>query len=339
MKGLFYISILLAGISCNKEEVGPQFPVDPLFSGDKVLILNEGNFGWGNASITAYGPNNLQTVQGAYFGANDLPLGDVCQSGIRWANRYLVVVNNSNKIVLLDTNTLEQVVEVPALGSPRYVLPTHGGKAYVSDLYANELGLLDISKGEFVFTITVPGWVEEMEYVNGFLYGTCPQNDQIIQLDTASNEVIDSISIPAGPSSLVKDRNGMLWALSSGFSGANARITMVDPAANAVIKTFEFGAGEQPVQLKINGEGDVLYYMLGAGVYKMPIESTSLSAAALISGYGQTLYGLSINPATEEIYVMDAKDFIQPGEAYRFTRNGELIDSIECGIIPQAIVF
>lgn len=334
-----YIAIILLGLSCKKREIGPQFLVEPLFKGEKVLILNEGNFGWGNSSITAYDPATYQVANGVYNSANNLPLGDVCQSGIRWGGYYLIVVNNSNKIEILDTNTLEISDELSALGSPRYVLPGQNGIAYVSDLYANELGVVDIVSGEFATTIPVPGWVEEMVYANGSLYGTCPSNDCLVRVDTATNSLLETISVEAGPASIVKDCNEVLWTLSSGFGSVPARLSVIDPTTNNVVRVLEFDGTVQPAQLKINGAGDELYYIYGSGVCRMSIEATEVVSEAFIEGYGQTLYGLAVQPETGEIYLTDAKDFIQPGQAYRFSNTGQLLDSASCGIIPQSIVF
>jgi len=334
-----YIAVILFGLSCKKREIGPQFLVEPLFKGEKVLILNEGNFGWGNSSITAYDPANYQVANAVYYSANDLPLGDVCQSGTRWGGYYLIVVNNSNKIEILDTNTLEIIDELPSLGSPRYVLPGQNGKAYVSDLYANQLGVVDIETKQLATTITMPGWVEEMVYANGSLYGTCPSNDCLVRVDTATNSLLETISIEAGPVSIVKDRNDMLWALSNGIGSVPARLSVIDPATNNVVRVLEFDGAAQPTQLKINGTGDELYYIYGSGVCRMSVEATEVVSEAFIEGYWQTPYGLAVQPETGEIYLTDVKDFIQPGQAYRFTSTGQLLDSISCGTIPQSIVF
>ena len=203
----------------------------------------------------------------------------------------------------------------------------------------DRVGVVDIVRGQFVTTIPVPGWVEEMVYANGSLYGTCPSNDCLVRVDTATNSLLETISIEAGPVSIVKDRNEMLWALSSGFGSVPARLSVIDPTTNSVVRVLEFDGTAQPTKLKINGAGDELYYINGSGVYRMSVEATEVVSEAFIEGYGQTLYGLAVQPETDEIYLTDAKDFIQPGQAYRFSNTGQLLDSASCGIIPQSIVF
>jgi DNA-binding beta-propeller fold protein YncE len=234
---------------------------------------------------------------------------------------------------------LEISDELSALGSPRYVLPGQNGIAYVSDLYANELGVVDIVSGEFATTIPVPGWVEEMVYANGSLYGTCPSNDCLVRVDTATNSLLETIWVEAGPMSIVTDRNEMLWTLSRSVGSVPARLSVIDPTTNNVVRVLEFDGTVQPAQLKINGAGDELYYIYGSGVCRMSVEATEVVSEAFIQGYGQTPYGLAVQPETDEIYLTDAKDFIQPGKAYRFSNTGQLLDSISCGTIPQNIVF
>ena len=338
MRIYIVIGICLLFAACKKQEIGPQYQSDPLFSGEKVLVLNEGNFGWGNATISAYSPDQYLLANGVFTGVNSTSLGDVVQSGVRWNSDYLIVVNNSGKVITLDTGTLEVSAEITGLTSPRYVLPIREGKAYVSDLYASSISVISTENNSISSVIPVDGWVEEMKIANGNVYGTRPHHSSLLRIDTSTNSVIDSISIGLAPTSLVIDQNEMLWVLCAGSSTTAAKIVQFNPFTNMAVSTFNFVLGESPSQLEINGAGDELYY-LNNGVYTLPISASSLNSSALISGFGNTLYGLAVNPVTGEIYVTDAEDFIQPGDVFRFTSSGSMIDSVKAGIIPQAIIF
>ena len=47
-------------------------------------------------------------------------------------------------------------------------------------------------------------------------------------------------------------------------------------------------------------------------------------------------YGLTIDPATGDVYIADAIDYQQQGKIYRYSAAGKLIDEFYTGIIPGA---
>ena len=57
------------------------------------------------------------------------------------------------------------------------------------------------------------------------------------------------------------------------------------------------------------------------------------------NGKRHLLYGLSVNPKNDEIYVADAIDYSQSGVCYRYTSDGELLDKFRVGINPNMFVF
>ena len=54
---------------------------------------------------------------------------------------------------------------------------------------------------------------------------------------------------------------------------------------------------------------------------------------------GNTFYNLSIDPYNKDLYVTDAKDYVQNGWTYKYNTNGEVVDSSEVGIIPGGYCF
>ena len=98
---------LLTFSSCKKEEFGPQCKnceenaITPSIQND-VIIVNEGNFGFGNATLTLYNSTNRNIHHGIFQQVNNYPLGDVAQSAYYFNEKIVVVVNNSNKIEIID---------------------------------------------------------------------------------------------------------------------------------------------------------------------------------------------------------------------------------------------
>jgi hypothetical protein len=139
MRAINFIWILILAVafsSCEKDNFGPQQEeTNTELSGTKAIILNEGNFNFGNASLSLVDENG--EVQNQVFqNANGAPLGDVLQSGVKHNDRFYFVLNNSGKVVVTDTS-FQQVGEITGLQSPRYFLPVGESRAFVSDIYSD----------------------------------------------------------------------------------------------------------------------------------------------------------------------------------------------------------
>src|ERR1043165_7038396 len=79
--------------------------VNPNTTGqEKVFIVDEGSFGTGNVSLGLYLPKTDSSYQDVFLAANGFSLGDIFQNMAKVNNHYLLAVNNSNKVVITDTN-------------------------------------------------------------------------------------------------------------------------------------------------------------------------------------------------------------------------------------------
>jgi hypothetical protein len=54
---------------------------------------------------------------------------------------------------------------------------------------------------------------------------------------------------------------------------------------------------------------------------------------------GNTFYSLSIDPYNKDLYVTDAKDYVQNGSLLIIDSIGNLKNEVITGIIPKSIVF
>ena len=84
-------------------------------SGAGLFVINEGNFQYGNASLSYYNPATKSVENEVFYRANAMKLGDVAQSmtihnGIGW-----VVVNNSHVIFAIDLVTFKEVGRIENL--------------------------------------------------------------------------------------------------------------------------------------------------------------------------------------------------------------------------------
>ncbi|MCH7534652.1 MAG: YncE family protein, partial [Bacteroidetes bacterium] len=176
-----YIAIFIAigFVSCKKENtIGPvninaekYEPIDTTSSA--VFVINEGNFQWGNSSITHYNLENGVVTQDVFQGANNgMSLGDVAQSMVIHDSKGFIVVDNSNKIEVVEIDSFSSVGTITGLVAPRYIQIINSSKAYVTDLYAGYISIFNPSTLAITGQVNVPGHTEEMVMVNNKVYVT-----------------------------------------------------------------------------------------------------------------------------------------------------------------------
>ncbi|MBC7862093.1 MAG: YncE family protein [Bacteroidia bacterium] len=341
----FFIAILLSGFFSCKKDVPPQKAEQVVSTGSsgKVYVLCEGNFLAANASVTQVTLASGNIISDIYSTANNSnPLGDVLQSMSLHNNKYYIVLNNSNKIEIVDKYNFTQQGNISGLTSPRYFLPLSSNKAYVSDLYANAISIVDLNSNTTAGSIPLNGWTEEMVFSYGKVFVANKKTNYVYVIDAATDALSDSINVGYGSSSIAEDKNGKLWVLCSGSSslGLNAKLARINPLTKTVDTSFTFTSGtKSPFKMKMNGNKDQLYWIDYDGVYTMNISSAGLPSAFHIAQGNKIFYGLGIDPEDGTIYVADAIDYNQNGKIYRYQNNGTPIDNFSSGIIPGDFYF
>lgn len=306
----------------------------------KVWIVHEGNFQWGNSSLGWYEPATKQFSPGVFDSLNQQILGDVFQSISFFDQQAYLVINNSGKIEVVSTATGITSGTIEGLTSPRYFLPVSKDKGYVSDLYAGSIATIDLVTNKVNGTIALPGWTEEMLFVNSMVAVTNVSQPFLYLIDPIKDQVTDSVSISIGGNNLEIDHTGQLWVSCSADLQTNraGALYRIDPRTWEVSKTIAFSEARGPTDLRISADGTVLYY-LDTDLYAINIEADSLPDCPVVSAEGGLFYGLGIDPYNGDIYVADAIDYVQRGVILRYDKSGELLDEWRGGIIPVAFDF
>ena len=99
-----------------------------------VFICNEGNFMFGNASLSFYNPDSFSVYNQIFFNANRFPPGDILQSMTILDSLGFLVINNSGKILVINTFSFRHIATIGDFNSPRYIEIIDHHKAYVLSL-------------------------------------------------------------------------------------------------------------------------------------------------------------------------------------------------------------
>lgn len=335
---VFLLSIALGSIlfSCTSDkEYGP---IDVQKGGSHVqtsgvYIVNEGNFNWGNATISFYDPKSKSVVQQVFKKANQRPLGDVAQSMRIVGDKAFIVVNNSRKIEVVDQNTLKGISHITGFNSPRYYLQIDSEKAYVSELYKDKIYVVNPTTGKHIKEITVKGWTEEMLLHEHKVYVQNVRNKSIEVINATTDQLIKTISLKDEPVGIVKDQLGKIYSLTK-----NELIVIENNASGETIKKYPMPEMSKPARLRIDSKNERLYF-LSSGVRFISLKNTAYQPQLLIALENKNFYGLGIDPSNGDVYVANAKDYVQTGVIEHYTKGGKLQHQFEAGVIPQNMIF
>lgn len=355
-KWMCALSIFFVLTACNKDDDSQSGGggLSPLGTG--VFVVNEGAFGNSNASISFVALPGSNVLPEIFEERNNRSLGDVAQSMTIIGDRAYLVVNNSGKVEVVDASTFESVGVIGGgIVSPRYIVETVPGTAYVSDWSTNGVAIVNLSSQTVTGTIETGSGPEGI-YVKGneaFVAnsGGFADDSTVVVVDITTNEVTDTIQMDSyKPVMITEDANGKLWVLCQGKFGdfvdtgtmTVSRLIRFDPDTKVIEETIDLGpVGGHGNRLAVSPDGTDLYYTFGSGftgnvVYKIASNASTAPATPFID---RQVYGLGVDPSAGTVYG-GLGDFTQNTYAYRYDgTSGALIDSLLVGIAPNGFVF
>ena len=339
---LLLISILIS--SCSKDNPTPNN--EGLYN-NGYFIINEGNYGVGNGSISFVSDDG--SVEHDVFYSNNLfQLGDVVQS-MKIINDFAyIVVNNSSKIEVASADSMLYLSTIP-LTSPRYIAQVSESKAYITDWGINGVQVIDLNTNIVTSSISCGNGPEGIVVSNGYAYicnsGGWGFDNTVSVINLETDMIETTLTVGDKPSSAVVDYNGDVWVLSSGNTEYDADWNIINETAGSLVRisnnsiaySYDFTLGNHPSDLIINDERNTLYYSDGGSskqVYSFDINQAELSSSAIIN---RNFYSIAYNNGY--IYGADAVNFSDQGWSYRYNDNGVIVDSIQTGITPGNYCF
>jgi hypothetical protein len=348
----FGILVILSGlflIACSNDD-DASTPLGAYDNG--VLILNQGNFGGGNSSIS-YWSNDLTSFEfNAYDSVNpSVSLGDTAQDLGFYGDKAYVVVNLSNTIKILNRYSLEHLSTISnGLSNPRYIAFANGN-AYVTNwgdgTNPNDDYVAVISLTSNTVTTTIPvteGPEKILEHNNklyvahmgGFGFGNT------ISVIQANNNQVSAIEVGDVPNSMVLVNND-LYVLCSGkpsWSGTetSGSLAKINLSTNTVTSALPFLVENHPSNLV--AFDNQFYFTVNSEVFVKTIAGNTIPSTPIFSTSPQGVYGVySFAIANNKIYVGDAADYNSNGKVYIYSLTGTLENQQTVGIIPGGFYF
>lgn len=346
-----FLPILMAFaiISCASDD--NDIPNEPLPTADfaeGMFILNEGGYGYSNASVSFLDKNNVVS-HNIFSTTNNRSLGDVAQSMGLYEDNAYIVVNNSSTIEVVNRYTFESIASVETqISNPRYI-EFYGNKGFISnwgdpnDPTDDYIAVLNLGTNTVEAKIAVAEGPEKVMVHNGKIFvthkGGYNYGNTVSVIDAASQSFIHSLIVGDVPEAM-QINNGKLYVLCSGKPDFTQDETLaglykIDLNSYNVEDSLSFSEGEHPSHLEMHDSE--LYYTMGKDIYKLNLTEFELTATPVFSTSAtgvQILYGFKIENG--QIYISDAKDYASNGEVFIYDMVGSLQHKIGVRMIPSS---
>ncbi|MDR2027830.1 MAG: YncE family protein [Prevotellaceae bacterium] len=330
------------------------------------FLLNEGNMGSNKASLDYF------DYESGVYHKNIFPernpdvvneLGDVGNDIRIYGDKLYAVINCSHLVEVMDVNTCRHIAAIP-IPNCRYIVFDRG-YAYVSS-YAGpvlidpnaRLGYvarIDTASLQVKDTCVVGYQPEEMVIADNKLYVAnsggyrVPNYDNTVSvIDLTTFKEVKKIVTGINLHRMEADGYGNIYVTSRGdYRSIHSNTYIINTKTDMVTHTLGLPASE------LCAAGDSMYvysaewsHDTGKNTVSYAIINTRtktvVSRNFITDGTDRVIkvpYGIAVNPETKEIFVTDAKDYVNPGTLYCFTPDGKKKWEVTTGDIPAHIVF
>jgi YVTN family beta-propeller protein len=206
-----------------------------------------------------------------------------------------------------------------------------GATAYVTHLFSNDVGIIDVASATEVGTISTGGASPFVVRVSpdGERLFIATNGNQVFIASTATREVIKTVEVGDAPNAFAVHPDGRMMYVSAFFGGTVSEIDMI---TETVLRTFFVGG--TPQDMAVNKKGNRLYVANEAGVLNEVDLLTGASAPDIpLKGGG---FGLGVTPDDGEAYV--AEPFTGLIEIFGL-QSRKLTRTINVGGEPRRVAF
>jgi YVTN family beta-propeller protein len=336
--GLALLTLTL--VSCQPDETTNPTPSASYEAG--IYVTSEGAFPAGSGSLSHLNRQNGTFVQQLFEQANGRPLGNTTQAMAHWNNTGIIVVNNGNKLELVNLTDFKATGEIVGFELPSRIAVV-GDKAYVTEWVSfggnGRLKVVDMTTKTVVKTLATGPFPDALQAHNGLLYVANSNSNDIYVLNTTTDTYVDTLTVGDWPNSFAVDAGGFVWVLCGGlpaFMGTPTEASLWKLDGSITPMHIDLGLETSPSDLCANADKNKLYYSMQNKVYEHDRNALMASTTVVLN---RNFYAIGFDPITGYFYCTDAGDFNSAGKLIRYNLSFAAVDSFATGVAPGSIYF
>lgn len=353
---LFLISCISACKNQPEQTINPK--IDNFNNG--FFVLNEGTYGFGNATVSFFDKNTNQIKNDIFKQQNDGNyLGDQAQDMVFYDNKIYIVVQNSQTIVVVDAFSFKLLATIKSdlMKSPRYLKAISKSVAYVSDWESDGVCKINLITNKVEKIIKTGKDPEQMQVVDNKLfvcnsgYSFVGNEDQTISvIDLISETVSKNINIGIQPMEMVLDKSENIIIACRGKKvytnqgeidvqlSQESSLWKLNALTFDAIQLQTFSEKEFWIDnLTFSNDKNWLYYSFGGSVFAKNITQNIDTKL-----FTKSVYTMQIDSENGNFILGINQGFTSAGKIIRYEISGNKIikslDSATVGILPNAII-
>ncbi|WP_163629454.1 YncE family protein [Paludibacter sp. 221] len=331
----------------------------------RMFVLCEGLFNYNNSKLACI-DYDVHTLYPDFFkevGKNNRDLGDTANDMKLFNNQLWIVVNISSQIEVIDASTGKSIRQIPMFGEengtktarqPRNIV-FHQDKAYVCS-FDGTVSRIDTKTFEVEATVLCGRNPDGITVANNKLYvsnsggldataGNGLYYDNTVSvIDIESFQHIKKIEVGINPHHIVADSEGDVYVVSRG-NNANIKAILhrINSNTDELAESFP---DLSAVNLTIHNDTAYMYNFdyehETYWIKTFDCGSEKVVSEQFISD-GTTLkkpFGIYVHPFTGDVFLSDARNYMEDGDVFCFSKEGKLRYTIEqIGLNPNTFVF
>jgi YVTN family beta-propeller protein len=325
------ITLIVIAASCKKNDV--QTTINTSKDSTGLYVLNQGNLGHNNTTLTFYNLVDSLASSGDYFkNVNGFSLGDAGSDFIIYGGKMYIVMNNSGYVAVVNPSNAKFIDSISFINGgvnrgPENIV-AYQNNVFVSSTDGNvaviDTASLAISK--FIPVGTNPAQMAisgtNLYVSNSGGYSPPPFDSTLSVINLNTLTVTQTIVVGTDPGYIAADNSGNVFVACAGDYTSLTNLptfVKVNTATNTVT---------QSAALAVSGVrfyNNYLYAIVNYSTVELinPGDLSVASASFISDGTTVTTpYGIDIDGTTGDVYVDDAKDYSSNGEVFCFDKNG-----------------
>jgi hypothetical protein len=316
-----------------------------------VFITNEGPFGSGTGTVSYY-DRDADILKNDIFGTANggASIGNVLQSMGLYSGSGYLMVNNANKMLVVDSKTFTlQSTLSTGLTLPRYFFPIDATRAYITqwgvDSATSGVAVYDYTSKTIAKIIPTGKGADRIirnTSTNAILVlnsGGLSKDSTVTFINSASDTVVQKLIVGLAPNSIAQDANGDVWILCGGeYQKNNGKLVKI---RNGAVE-YSFNLPDGASSLVADKTKSTLYFIANNQIYTKDILNFGATPPSVfMKPSGATyLYSLGFDTKTNLLWCGDALDFKSAGAVYIIDPTTKTEKKkLSVGIAPNGFIF